>query len=106
MWPPPPPCASTRVLIDLALDPELAQDRGRDLLDRLAGRIDASDAFAAHQVLRLLDLEAAILQLGVLAVGPALLPDLAQPLRRDGQAVEPRLVGAQGLGKLRPVKVL
>src|SRR6476469_1520358 len=48
--------------VDLALDPELAQDGGGDLLDRFAGRVDAADALAAHQLLGFLDLEAAIVQ--------------------------------------------
>src|SRR3954469_1042008 len=98
MSPRPRRSASTAPLVDVPREPELAQDRGGDLLDRLAGRVAAADAFAAHQLLGLVDLEAAVVQVGVLAVGTALLADLAQPLGRDGQAVELRLLGAQRLG--------
>ena len=57
-------------------EPELPQDRGGDFLDRLAGRVAASDAFPAHQLLGLVDFEAAIVEVRVAAVGPAFLADL------------------------------
>src|SRR4051812_24843133 len=92
--------------IYLALDPELAQDGGSDFLDRLAGRVDAADAFGAHQLLRLLDLEAAVLQVGVAAVGTPLLADLAQALRGYGEAVEAGFMRPERLGELHPVEIL
>src|SRR6267142_6912150 len=88
MSPPRPRSACTRVLVDLAADPQLAQDGGGDFLDRLGGRVDAVDAFAAHQGLGLPDLVAAVVEGGIAAVGAPLLADLVQPLGGDGQAEE------------------
>src|SRR5678815_4224412 len=92
------PGSSKSRLVHVPREPELPQDRGGDLLDRFAGRVAAADAFPAHQLLGLVDLEAAVLQVGVAAVGPALLADFSQPLGRDGQAVELRLLAAQRFG--------
>src|SRR2546425_1614480 len=106
MWLPPRRSASTRLSVDLPLDPELAQDGGGDFLDRLAGRVDAAYAFAAHQVLGFLDLVAAVIEVGVAAVRAPLLADLVQPLGCDGEAVEPPFVGAQRLRQLHALEIL
>src|SRR5258708_39011499 len=106
MSPPPGRSASSLLLVDLPLDPELAQDGGGDLFDGLAGGVDAADAFAAHHGLGLVDLEAAVVELGVLAARAALLADLVQALRGNGEAVEARLVAAQRFGQLPAGEIL
>ena len=60
-----------RLLVDLPLDPELAQDGGGDLFDRFAGGVDAAHAFAAHQGLGFRHFEAAVVEVGIAAVGAA-----------------------------------
>src|SRR5260221_1147122 len=76
--------------VDLAMDPELAQDGGGDLLDRLGRGVDAMDAFAAHQGLRLLDFVAAVVERRVAAVRPALLADAVPALGGECQPEEVR----------------
>ena len=61
------------------------QDRGRDLFDRAAGRVDGRDALALHELLRLAHFVAAIVERRVAAAGPPRLADLLQPLRIDRQ---------------------
>src|SRR3954453_18952681 len=91
---------------DLAVETRLAQQLCGHLLDRLGGRIDAPDSLAPHHALGLLDLEAAVVELGVPAARPALLADLVEPLRRDRQAVEARFLRAQRLGQLAALEIL
>src|SRR6266850_5335578 len=97
--------ASTKLSVDLPLDPELAQDGGGDFLDRFAGRVDAADAFAAHQLLGFLDLVAAVVQVGVAAVRAALAADLVQPLGGDGETVKAGRVRPQSLGEVVAVEI-
>src|SRR6185503_8822900 len=105
-WRPRPPSAFTRASVDLPGDPELAQDGGGDLLDRLRGRVDAVDSLAPHQLLGGFHFVVAVVQRGVAAVGAALLADLVQALVRDGQAVQLRLLAAQRLGQLAALEIL
>src|SRR5438477_1509938 len=101
-----PRSACTRVSVDLPLDPELAQYRGGDFLDRLGRRVDAVNAFAAHQVLGLFDFVAAVVERRIAAVRPALFADLMQALRGNGQAEELGLLWTKGFRQLAAVEIL
>src|SRR5579859_91056 len=91
--------------VEVALYPELAQDRGGDLLDRLRSRIEPPDTFPVHQGLGLLDLEAAVVQVGVLAVGTTGSADFGQTLGRNAKAEQLCFPRTQCARKLAAVEV-
>lgn len=61
---------------------------GGDFLDGFGGGVEPAHSFPAHQPLRLIHFPATVIERSVLAVGPALLPDLGEALGGDGEAEE------------------
>jgi len=88
------------------LEIDVLQQRGADFLDRLGGGVEPGNAFAAHQLLRLFDFPAAVLQRGIGAVRPPFLADRRQPFRTDGQAEEFLLMQGESFGQFVAFEVL
>lgn len=72
----------------MALDLDVPEDGGGDLLDGFGGGIDPPDGFAPHHALGLLDFESAVREFRVVAVGSPLLAYLPQSLGRNRQSVQ------------------
>src|SRR6185312_15222784 len=88
------------------LDSGVIDDATCDLLDRAFGRVDVWNSEAPEQRFRGAHLVLHLLRGGVAACGSALVADLAQPLRTDGEAVELRASGREPRRQLPALEVL
>lgn len=70
------------------------------------GGIDVRDVFPAEQVFHFPDLELALREARIAAVGLALVADGGEPVRVDGQAEQLVTMGTQGGGQLQTLHVL
>src|SRR5690606_26917550 len=77
-----------------------------DLFYRKMRRADVRDILAAEQVFHLANLEFALGETGIAAVGATLIANARQPVRVDGQSEQLVLVRTQRCGKLQALHII
>src|SRR5690554_3824528 len=92
--------------LETAFDTHVYQNLGGDLFHREMRRVDVRDILAAEQVFHLANLEFALGETGIAAVGATLIANARQPVRVDGQPEQLVLVRTQRCGELQALHII